>query len=294
MRVYLTNVDLESKAGKELLELATRIATDGRLDRDEIRELRTWLRDNRSHDRIAAVAYLDEITSRITADGVIDRDELLELFLAVERVIPAAKRTPIIQARKNREAATRERLKEARRVEREKDKLEKVRIQEEAYSHAMRLRHTFSKVAGVTFANDDGSDRQTIIARCRIGERLVFRQDPDNGFSPFATAVLRTNGAQLGYVPEHLAERICEELEDGFKVFGLLKDLTGGTSDGPTRGVNFIVFFVAQDVPSDELDRYAKSVVDSDKADERINKGVGWPFDTTSTLPVRKPWWKFW
>lgn len=294
MRVYLTNVDLESEAGKQLLELTTRIATDGRLDSDEVRELRIWLRDNKHNDQIAAVTYLIEIMARITADGVIDRDELLELFLALERVIPAARRTPIIQARKNRQAETLERLKEARRVEREKDKREKERIREEEYSHAMRLRHIFAKVAGVTFPNNDGSARQQIIARCRIGEHLILRHDPDNGFSPFAIDVLRTNGEQLGHAPEYLAENICEELEDGYKVFGVLKDLTGGTGDKRTRGVNFIVFFVAQDVPREEVTRYIKSVVDAENASRRVNNEADWPLDSVSVIPDRKPWWKFW
>lgn len=290
MRVYLTNPELESEVGKQLLELSIRIATDGRLDRDEIRELRTWLRDNKGNDRVAAVAYLDDIMARIAADGVIDRDEIIELFLAVERVIPAAKRTQIVQARKNREAAARERQKEARRVERDKAKQEAERIRNEEYAQAMRLRHNYAKIAGVTFPNEDGTERQKIISRCRVGERLILRHDPENGFSPFATQVLRTNGEQLGFVPEYLAEEVCDEFECGFQVFGVLKDLTGGTRDKPTRGVNVIIFFVASDVSREERDRYVNSVLNS----ESVENAGGWSLRTGSALLPRKPWWKFW
>src|SRR5262245_41228621 len=73
MRVFLTNTDLESDAGKHLLELTVRIATDGRLDLQEIRELRKWLRENQANERISAIGYLHDIMDRITTDAVVDR-----------------------------------------------------------------------------------------------------------------------------------------------------------------------------------------------------------------------------
>ena len=120
MRVYLIASDLNTELGKELLELATRIAMDGDLDRDEIIELRRWLRVNKDNICVAAVKYLNDIMTRIVSDGVIDRDELIELHQAVERVIPASHRTPIVQARKNRETERRERMKERLRVQKQK------------------------------------------------------------------------------------------------------------------------------------------------------------------------------
>lgn len=289
MRVYLTNSELESEVGKQLLELSVRIASDGRLDREEIKELRMWLRHNKGNNQIAAVAYLDDIMTRISADGVIDRDEAMELFLAVERVIPGPKRIHIVQARKKREAAERERLKEARRIEREKALEETRRVRQEQYARAMRLHHKHAKVAGVSYRNEDGSERQSIIARCRVGERLILRHDPDNGYSPFATQVLRTNDEQIGFVPEWLAEVVCDEIESGFQVFGVIKDLTGGTRDAPTRGVNFTVFFVANDVTAVEREHYVNSVLSAtSKSEDDVALGA-----VTSTS-TGKPWWKFW
>jgi hypothetical protein len=122
MRVFLTKPELATEAGRQLLELTVRIATDGKLDLDEIKELRKWLRANKGHETVAAIGYLHDIMARITADGVIDREELFELHLAIERVIPTTYRTPVIEARKKREEARRERLKERRRVEKEKEK----------------------------------------------------------------------------------------------------------------------------------------------------------------------------
>ena len=261
MRVFLTNPELDSEAGKQLLGLTVRIATDGKLDLPEIKELRNWLRANNENQTIAAIGYLSDIMARITSDAVIDRDELLELHLAIERVIPTSHRDPIIQARKERDAARRARLQESRRIQKEKEKEERKRIREEEYARQMRLRHSFAKVAGVTFPNDDGSERQAIIKRCKPGEQLILRHDAYNQFSMFATQVLRTNGEQLGHAPEYLAERICSEIEDRYKVVGVLTDITGGTWDKPTHGVNFVVFFVAPDVTFEDLQQYANSVL---------------------------------
>jgi hypothetical protein len=105
--------------------------------------------------------------------------------------------------------------------------------------------------------------------------------------------VLRTNDEQLGHAPEYLAERICQEVDAGYKVVGVLKDLTGGTWDKPTRGVNFIVFFLAQDVSSEEVQRYTNSVFALDAADRPGLADVEFAFGSAPRRP-HKPWWKFW
>lgn len=294
MRVYLKASDLESDAGKQLLDLTVRIAMDGKLDLGEIKALRAWLRANESNTEIAAVGYLHDIMKRVAADGVIDRDELIELHLAVERVVPPSHRPPIIEARKKRDAVRRERMKEARRVEREKEKEERKRLREEEVARAMRLRHSFAKVAGVTFPNDDGSERQAIIRRCKSGERLILRHEPDNEYSEFAIQVLRENGEQLGHAPEYLAERICQELESGYQAVGFLKSVTGGTPDKPTRGVNFLAVFLAADVGRDELQAYVAETFAADGMKSPVARMPAFALNAPRTLQPAKPWWRFW
>jgi len=261
MRVFLTKPELETEAGKQLLELSVQIATDGRIDLEEIKELRRWLRANNANDAVAAIAYLSDIMNRITADKVIDRDELLELHLAIERVIPPTNRSAVTQARSKQAAERRVRRQELHRIEKEKQKAERKREREEEYIRYRRLRHSFAKVAGVTFANDDGSERQDVIEQCKLHETLILRHDAYNEHSTVATQVLRTNGDQLGHAPEYLAEQIVSEIEDGYQVVGILKNLTGGTNDRPVRGVNFAAFFVAKDVTKTEFLQYARSVL---------------------------------
>jgi hypothetical protein len=52
--------------------------------------------------------------------------------------------------------------------------------------------------------------------------------------------VLRENGEQLGHAHEYLAERICQEIEASYMAMGVIKNVTGGTRDKPSRGVNFL------------------------------------------------------
>jgi len=268
MNVVLTPENLSTIAGKELLELAVRTSLDGKLDLPEIKELRRWLRANQGDSSIPAIGYLHDIMARITADNRINRDELLELHLAVERVIPTSFRVGVKEARQSREAAIKKQVRERERVRKAEEKIrlkeEKDRAKAEEIERRNRLRHGFAKVAGVTFPNEDGTERQAIIKNCRAGESLILRHDPDNGYSQFATQVLRQTGQQIGHAPEYLAEQICEAVWNGTDVCGAILEVTGGMADKPTRGVNFPVFYVAPSVSHDERDRYILNVMNAE------------------------------
>ncbi len=60
-------------------------------------------------------------------------------------------------------------------------------------------RHIFTKVAGVSFQNRDGSFRQTILSRKPL-DRLVLRRELDNPVSKTAVSVLLETGEQIGYL----------------------------------------------------------------------------------------------
>lgn len=260
MRVFLTKPDLDTEAGQQLLDLTTHLAMDGELTLGEIKELGRWLRARRSNTSIAAIPYLNDIFDRITADNLIDRDELLELHLAIERVIPRASRGPLVEARKARQA---ERKEQRRRREKEQQKAERKLQKEEDFARSMRIRHSFSKVAGVTFPNEDDTERQAILKLCTPGEDLILQNDAYQEDGVFATKILRMDGQQLGHATEYLAEKIASQLEDGYNVVGTLTEVTGGTADKPTLGANFVVFFVAKDVSKDDLEKYKTEILAS-------------------------------
>jgi hypothetical protein len=53
---------------------------------------------------------------------------------------------------------------------------------------SVELRDFHTKVAGVTQQNDDGTDRQAVIRRCRRGERVDLVPEPENPVDPEATS----------------------------------------------------------------------------------------------------------
>jgi hypothetical protein len=95
-----------------------------------------------------------------------------------------------------------------------------------------------SKVVGVTRQNHDGSDRQEIARHCRAGERLALRREPDNAQDANAVAVFRENGDQVGYLSAAVAEQLAPLLDADAPVTAEVSEVTGGTPDRPTYGVN--------------------------------------------------------
>lgn len=97
----------------------------------------------------------------------------------------------------------------------------------------------YSKVAGVTFNNNDGTSRQKILSQCQVGEYLYARHEPIRGH-PEAVALYRANGEQVGWLNAGIAAEIAERLDKGAQVDVMISDLTGG-SFGKTRGCNILI-----------------------------------------------------
>lgn len=101
-----------------------------------------------------------------------------------------------------------------------------------------------SKVVGVSHKNPDGTDRQSIIRDlCGAGCRLNVFREPNNPHSADGTAVslwLTARGRhwQLGYIRDGLSADVTEHLNKGGAVSVLVLEVTGGTQDKPSRGVN--------------------------------------------------------
>lgn len=260
MRVYLTPTELQTEVGKELLQLCLEVTKDGRIDLQEIIALRKLLRSHEGDTAVAAIAYLGEIMNRITSDNVINRDELLELHLAVERVLPVAIRTAATQARRNRDAKKKEIRQERQRAEDERASKEQARLREENLARSMRIRHQFTKVAGVTFSNDDGTDRQFILSNCQAGEQLILRHDPLNEHSECAIEVRRTTGEQIGYVPEWLTQEVRAIAESGYRILAVLKEIAGEADNESNLRAKIILLYIQTDVTDDEVTAYANAL----------------------------------
>ena len=119
-----------------------------------------------------------------------------------------------------------------------------------------RTRIIHSKVVGVTQRNRDGTDRQRIIADgCQVGEELTLLPEPDNPVDRYAIRLCRENGDQIGYMTRELAYEFMTEIDDDLKIGVWITELTGGTPDKPSRGVNIEIHLI----PMTDEERQAAS-----------------------------------
>lgn len=98
------------------------------------------------------------------------------------------------------------------------------------------LETIYSKLQGVTRTNRDGTDRQEIIADlCYQGQQLLLMRTP-NQYSENNLDVYVAY--QVGQVNPELADLLAPILDEGGIVRAHVTDITGGSEDKPTRGVN--------------------------------------------------------
>ncbi len=84
-----------------------------------------------------------------------------------------------------------------------------------------------TKVVGVTFNNDDGTSRQKILRKCRVGESVRLIRWPMKKH-PNAVKVMRETGEQLGYLSSEVAESLVPDMDKGAKLEAKISFLTGG------------------------------------------------------------------
>lgn len=106
------------------------------------------------------------------------------------------------------------------------------------------LRTFYSKVAGVTYTNDNGTSRQAILGKCHKGEYLILTHEPVPQ-DEYAVKVSRENGEQIGWLNQEVAYEIAPRLDRGGRVEAIIAELTGGGggffSKKQSRGCNIII-----------------------------------------------------
>lgn len=100
----------------------------------------------------------------------------------------------------------------------------------------------FTRVVGTSHANPDGSDRQAAIKEhCAAGALLTMVREPQNSFDSNAIGVY-CSGAQIGYLTSEIADQYAPEIDAGkLRLSGRVTDVTGGTRQKPTLGVNIVL-----------------------------------------------------
>lgn len=109
-------------------------------------------------------------------------------------------------------------------------------------------RTIYTKVAGVTHPNSDGSDRQKIIVRCRVGEHVQLVREPDNPYDRYAVRVLNQAGEQIGYIPAEFTGNdqgigwcVGRNMDRGEEYIARVANITGGA--GLSYGMNLQLVF---------------------------------------------------
>lgn len=103
-----------------------------------------------------------------------------------------------------------------------------------------------TKIAGVTNVDPiSGLNRQDIIAkRLHPGQKLQLIPEPDNPVDSGAVAVHATLSGQtyhLGYLNRKRSQQIKTFIDAGQPVTAIVKEITGGSAEKPTYGVNITI-----------------------------------------------------
>lgn len=101
-----------------------------------------------------------------------------------------------------------------------------------------------TKVVGVTFKNDDGSDRQTIISQCKAGQDVVFKPTPSKKY-PDAIGVFTSSGKQLGNVSADLAGDLLKKYGNN-PMQVTIAGITGGGDNNYGCNLHVVIYAMPQ------------------------------------------------
>jgi hypothetical protein len=243
VKLALTQKQLDSDIGAELLGLCLSITEDGRLSATEIKELIAWVNDHK-HEKLPAIQFLVGTLVRILEDGKITEDERHELHRAVEAIIPAKFRRGATDARRQIEAT---RLKK-RRAELAEQKL-KMKAEEKAAKAELRKRELEEErlrrpifradfmIAGCPYENR----QKAINAYVEEGKRVFFIRDFFNRYDPYAIEVWIEENYMIGYVRKDLTPKLASLVDLGHPCYSFVTRILY-TSHGPIPCVQTFVY----------------------------------------------------
>jgi hypothetical protein len=109
------------------------------------------------------------------------------------------------------------------------------------------MKKFFSKIAGVSKENDDGTSRQAAIKKfCKPGTTLQLIREPKNKYDKNAigvwvhgkTFLFGEHEYQTGYISAEVAVELAPLIDSGKVVTAQVGSVSGGTADHPTYGLN--------------------------------------------------------
>jgi DNA-directed RNA polymerase subunit RPC12/RpoP len=129
------------------------------------------------------------------------------------------------------------------------------------------VRHFYTKVAGVTYKNDDGSDRQEILATCSPLETLHVEHDDNNPHDPNTIRVCTEDGRQIGHLFRDVASDVWWRMQHHFTYAAISANITGGTEDHPQLGMNIVLLVARPGVSQEEVQAYLDTIMPAVEAD---------------------------
>jgi hypothetical protein len=208
----LSQEQLATARGAELLSLCQSVTADGRLAPEELEGLKQWLQEVDTAD-LPAVQYLRTSIERVLADGRITPGEYREVHRAVEAILPFEARKQAVAARQEAETA------------------------EAAAAADTDLACFTFMVAGV---RQEG--RPEVIERqARPNDVIVLARRRERRESDVAIVVKLTSGSEIGFVPEDDARLLAPLLDDGCRYEARISEVLA-TGRGPIPVVQARVF----------------------------------------------------
>ena len=128
----------------------------------------------------------------------------------------------------------------------------------------MSLEHFFGHVAGESHRNADGSDRQAIVPRCRVGDLLVLEHEPDNPHDINAIRVLRQSGEQIGYLEREFAGEVVSRSAKGRTYHAVIASIGRAHRSAP-YGVALLILVEDHGAGDAEVANYAREVLGRDR-----------------------------
>lgn len=96
-----------------------------------------------------------------------------------------------------------------------------------------------TKIAGVTFPNEDGTNRQDLIKQLKIEEELILEKEDNNPYDSNALRILNKNKQMIGYIKKTLAQDIRTGMKNGWVYKAKVSMITG--QDKQTTGCNIVI-----------------------------------------------------
>ena len=128
----------------------------------------------------------------------------------------------------------------------------------------------YTKIAGVTFKNDDGVSRQTILEDLNEGDFLDLKDDSSAKY-PEAIGVYDQEGRKIGNLPKVAAESLREILGDADKLGEcIVMVISVGSEDGKPLGCQIEISH--DDIEDDMDEQYEREIQSLDAQIKSIDQ----------------------